>query len=55
MKAWRVEMTAGGKSLAEAKTPRVIVQRRCTITITVCNSDDATQLHTQEMHCRIKT
>ena len=29
--------------------------RRCTITITIYNSDDATQPHTQKMYSRIQT
>ena len=32
-----------------------VYSRRCSITITICNSDDTTQPHTQEMHSRIQT
>ena len=46
-----MELTAGGKSLAEAK---MYIPRRCTITLTICNSDDASQPQIQEMHCWIK-
>ena len=54
MGSWRVELTTGGRSLTEAKIQRYI-PGRCTITIIICNSDDTTQLHTQEMHRRIQT
>ena len=48
METRRVEVTAGRKSLAEGHIPG-----RCTITI--CNSDDSTKSHTQEMHSRLQT
>ena len=54
MKTWRVELTVGGESLAEAKTQKYI-PGRCSITITIHNSDDTTQPHTQEMHSQIQT
>ena len=41
-KTW-VELTGGGKSLAEVKIQR----GRCDITITICSSDDAIESHTQ--------
>ena len=41
MPTWRVELTIGGQSFAEVKIQR----GRCTITITICNSHDATQSH----------
>ena len=44
MKTWRVELTAGGRSIAETK-----------IALTIHNSHDATEPHTQKMHCRIQT
>ena len=50
MKTWRVELTAGGRSIAETK-----IQRRCTITLTIHSSYDATEPHTQKMHCQIQT
>ena len=31
------------------------ISGRCTFIITICNSDDATQPHTQVMHRGIKT
>ena len=50
----RVELTSGGKSLP-SKDPESYIPRRCTITISICNSDDATQPHTQKMHSQIQT
>ena len=46
MKTWRMELTAGVKSLARANILR---------TITICNSIDVTQSHTQKLHGRILT
>ena len=43
------------KSFDRSKDPKRHIPGRCTITITICNSDDATQPHTQEMYCRIQT
>ena len=40
MEIWNVELTAWGK-----KTDRDL-PGRCSITITICNGDDATQSHT---------
>ena len=54
MKTWRVELTAGGKSLTEAKIQRGILKKRCTIIITIYNCDDAIQQQTQKMHNRIQ-
>ena len=51
METWRVELTAGGKSLAEVK--RGIFQRDALSPITICNRDDVKQSHSQEMHGRI--
>ena len=42
MKTWRVELTAGGRSLAETETPRGIFSMRCTIIVNIYNCDDAT-------------
>ena len=50
MKTWRVELTAAGKSLAEAIIQRGIFQGEY-----IRNSDDTTQAHTQEMHRRIQS
>ena len=53
---WRVELTAGGRSLPEGKIQSGrYITGRCTITITICNRNDAAQPHTQEMHRRIQT
>ena len=41
----REEVTIGGRILAEAKIQGRHIPGRCTITITICNSDDATQPH----------
>ena len=35
--------------------PKRYIPRRCTITITIHNCDDATQPHTQKIHSRIQT
>ena len=51
MKSWRVESTAGGKS----EDPKRYIPGRCSIIITIWNSDDATQPQTREMHCWIQT
>ena len=42
MKTLRVELTAEGRRLAEAKIQRGIVQRECSITLTIHNCHDAT-------------
>ena len=52
MKNWRVELTAGGKSLAEQRSKKVFL-RRCTVTPTIHNCHDAIKPHTQKMHGRI--
>ena len=50
VKTWRVELTAGVN-----EDPERYISGRCSITITNCNSDDAIQPDTQEIHWRIKT
>ena len=40
---YNMEQTAGGKSLAENQER--CLPERCTITITICNSDDVTEAH----------
>ena len=50
MKTWREELTPGG-----SEGPERYIQGGCTINITICNSDDATQPNTQEMQRRIQT
>ena len=47
IKTWRVELTAGGRSIAETKIQRGIFQGD--------NSHDATEPHTQKMRSRIQT
>ena len=42
MKTWRVELTAGGRKLAEEKDPERDLPRRCSITLTIHNCHDAT-------------
>ncbi len=42
MKPWRVELTAGGRSLAEAKIQRGIFQGYFSVTLTIHNCHDAT-------------
>ena len=37
------------------KDPKMDFPRRCTIALTIHNSHDATEPHTQKMHCRIQT
>ena len=37
------------------KDPKRHLPRRCTIALTIHNSHDATEPHTQKMHCRIQT
>ena len=51
MQTWRVELAAGRRSIPETKRD---FPRRCTITLTIHNSHDATELHTQKMHSRIQ-
>ena len=48
----RVELTADWKSLADLETH---IPERCTVTITICNNDDTTQSHSQEINIRIQT
>ena len=33
-----------------SENPKRYIPGRCTITVIICNGDDATQTHTQEMH-----
>ena len=51
MKAWRVKLTAGGKSLAEEKIQRGIFQGD-PLSPLLFIIDDAIQPHTQKMHSR---
>ena len=37
------------------KDPKRNLPRRCTIALTIHNSHDATEKHTQKMHCRIQS
>ena len=46
VKTWRVELTVGRKNLDETKNQRANIPRKCTITITIHNCNDATQPHT---------
>ena len=55
MKKWRVELTAGGKGLAEKKDPRRDFPKRCIVTPTIHNCHEATKSHTQKMHGLIQT
>ena len=41
------------KKFSWGKDPERYIPERCSITITLCNNDDATQTHTQEMHWKI--
>ena len=43
------------KKLSWNKDPKRDFPRRCTITLTIHNSHDATEPHTQKMHSRIQT
>ena len=43
------------KELSRSKNPKRHIPGRCTITITICDSHDATQPHPLEMHSRIQT
>ena len=45
MKNRREELTAGEKKLNFGENPKRGVPRRYAITITICNSDDATESH----------
>ena len=50
IETWKVELTAGGKSLT-GENPKRDFPGRCIINMTICYHDDAThaiQLHTQE-------
>ena len=55
IETWRVELTTGGKSLAEVEDPEEYITRRYAITTTICYRDDATRSHSQEMHWWIHT
>ena len=48
MKTWRGELTAEREKLNRSEDPERYIPGRCTITINICNSDDAIQPHTQE-------
>ena len=54
MKNWRIELTAGGKSLAETKIQRGIFQGDVQSPLLFIIAD-ATKPHTQKMHGRIQT
>ena len=43
------------EKLSWSKGPKRYISRRCTITVTIYNCDDATQPNTQKMHSWIKT
>ena len=43
------------EKLSWSEDPKRYIPKRCTITMTIRNSDDATQPHTQEKHSRIQT
>ena len=43
------------KRISWGKNPERNLPGRCNITITICNSDDTTELHNQEMHRQIQT
>ena len=42
MKSWRVELTARGRSLAEAKHPKRYFSKRSSTTVTIHNCHDTT-------------
>ena len=46
IKKLEVELSAEGKTVAEAKIQRVPLLGRCTFTIIIYNKNDDTQLHT---------
>ena len=50
MKNWKVEFTAAGK-FSQGEDPERYVSGRCDFAIPICNCNDSTQLHTQEV-CR---
>ena len=47
MKTWRVELTAGRKMLSRGKDPERHIPGRCTITITICNSNDTRHIFSE--------
>ena len=49
------EIDSRRKKLSWGKDPERYNPGRCTITFDICNSDDAMQPHSQEMHRQIKT
>ena len=48
MKNWRIELTV--KKLSSEENPERYILRRCTITRTICENDDATQSQTKEIN-----
>ena len=50
MKAWKVKLAAGGKSLTVVKIQRGIFLGDALSPFSVNNSNDATQSHSQKMH-----
>ena len=46
MKNLRMELTEGGKRLAEFENPERNLPERCAITINICKSDNANESHT---------
>ena len=49
------EIDSRREKLSWSKDPKRYIPRRCTITITIYNCNDATKPHTQEVHNRIQT
>ena len=46
----KFDWAAEGKTFSKVENPKRHHPRRCAFAITICNSNDATQLHTKELH-----
>ena len=55
MENWKVELKAGGKKFSWGENFKRYLQERCAITITIYNSNDATELPTLKVHRGIQT
>ena len=49
------EIDSWRKNLSWGENPVIYIPGRSAITIIICYSDDATQIHTKKMHKQIKT
>ena len=54
MKNWKVELTAGRKTFVEVKIQISSFPRGFTLALTISNSNEASQSHTEEVHWELQ-